>query len=156
MKKHEKALLFYEQIENLIPFWDHDLHGKMEFSKKFLNNLTSKNLENDKISLGPMDAKTLQFLIFSILLEYDSEREKGIIKRNEKDAYYLEVDEIFKIDERTVEETQFIDHFLDQIHVDLESEVIKDIILSPKQLIFLLQSIIRRWDDFKEKPSNNQ
>jgi hypothetical protein len=151
MKKHKTALLFYEHIENLIPYMDDDLQYKMEFASYFIDCLQINNLENSRISIDPMDEKTLQFLIFSILLEYDCVKELETVKRLEKDPYSLEVDKIFPIKDRTVEETQFIDHFLDQIHVDLESEDNQDIILSPKQLIFLLQGIIIEWDIFKEK-----
>ncbi len=76
MKNHEKALLFYSMIDKLIPDMDDDLQRKMEFAKDYMNNMTIKDLGNNRISLGPMDEQTLQFLIFSILLEYDKFIEK--------------------------------------------------------------------------------
>src|SRR5450631_1610968 len=106
MKKHKKSLVFFSLIENLISFGDHDLQKKMEFSKNFLNNLKFKDLEHNRISLGPMNEKTLQFLIFAVLLEYDSVKEMEKPKRHEKDILYLDTKEIFPGEEMTMEDTQ--------------------------------------------------
>jgi hypothetical protein len=70
MKKHEKALLYFEEIENLIPYMGEETQSKMEFAKYFLNTLPVKYLENNRISIGPMDKQTFLFLIFSIVIEY--------------------------------------------------------------------------------------
>ena len=70
MKKHEKALLFFEDIENLIPYMGEETQSKMEFAKYFLNTLPIKDLENNRISIGPMDKQTFLYLIFSIVIEY--------------------------------------------------------------------------------------
>lgn len=146
--KHKRALLFYSLIENLIPFWDHDLQGKMEFSKNFLNNLTTKDLESNKISLGPMDEKTLQFLIFSILLEYDSVKEMGKPNRYAKDTSYLDTKGIFPGEEMNVEDVKFIEHCLNKLHVDLESDDNKEFVLSTNQLVFLLRGVMREYNLF--------
>lgn len=148
MKKHEKSLLFYTLMDNIIPFWDHDLHEKMEFSKNFMNNMTIKNLENKRISIGPMNEKTLQFLIFSILLEFGSVKEPEKPKRLEKDLFYLDTKEIFPREEMTVEDVTFIEHCLDQLHVDLESDDDKEFVLSTNHLIFLLRGIMKQYDTF--------
>jgi hypothetical protein len=72
MRNHEKALLFYDDINYLIPYMDDDIQAKMKFAKYFLNSLPIKDFENSKISIGPIDKKTFLFLIFTIVLEYDS------------------------------------------------------------------------------------
>lgn len=145
--KHKRALLFYSLIENLIPFWDHDLQGKMEFSKNFLNNLTTKDLESNKISLGPMDEKTLQFLILAILMEYDNEKEIERTKRHEKDLLYLDTKDIFPGEEMTVEDVKFIENCLQKLHVDLEEDN-EEFVLSTNQLVFLLRGVMREYNLF--------
>jgi len=72
-----------------------------------------------------------------------------------KTYYYLEVDKIFNVEDRTIQETQFIERCLDRMFVDIESEDNEDIILTNSQLIYLLTGIVREWDTFKEKPSYN-
>ena len=72
-----------------------------------------------------------------------------------KTYYYLEVDKIFNVEDRTIEETQFIEHCFDnKMYVDLESDENEDIILNTRQLIFLMTGIVREWDTFKEKSSH--
>jgi hypothetical protein len=148
MKKHEKDLLFYSLIDNLIPFWDHDLQKKMEFSKDYINYMTIKELANNRISLGPMDVKTLQLLIFSILLEYDSIKEPEMPKRPEKDTVYLYPEDIFPSREMTPEDVVFIEACLNKIHVDLESEDDEEYIMGKNQLLFLIRGIMREYDKF--------
>jgi hypothetical protein len=148
MKKHEKNLLFYSLIDNLIPFGDHSHQRKMEFAKDYINKLMIKDLKNNRISIGPMDEKTLQFLIFSILLEYDNVKEPEKRKRPEKDTFYLDTEEIFPIVEMTPEEVVFIEHCLDKIHIDLESEDDEEYIMGTKQLLFLIRGIMREYDKF--------
>jgi hypothetical protein len=58
----------------------------------------------------------------------------------------LEVEDIFPERERTIEETQFIEKYLDKMNVDLEAEDPADYILSTKQLVFLLSGIIKAWN----------
>jgi len=70
-----------------------------------------------------------------------------------KTYYYLEVDNIFNVEDRTIMETQFVEKCLDDMNIDLESEDNNDIILSKRQMIYLLTGIVRQWDIFKEKPS---
>jgi hypothetical protein len=148
MKKHEKALLLYSLIDNLIPYMDDDLQGKMKFARDYMNNMTIKDLENNRILLGPMDEKTLQFLIFSILLEYDNVKEQEKSERIDKDRFYLDTEEIFPIVEMTPEDVVFIEHCLDKINVDLESGEDEDIVLSTKQVLFLVRGIMREYDTF--------
>ena len=148
MKKHEKALMFYSLIDNLIPYMNDDLQGKMEFAKDFMNNMTIQDLENNRISLGPMDGKTLQFLIFSILLEYETVKESEKSERIEKDKFYLDTEDIFPNIEMTPEDVVFIEHCLDKINVDLESEEDEVIVLSTKQMLYLVRGIMREYDTF--------
>lgn len=102
-----------------------------------------------------LEQRTKSALMRDILCDYIDGNYKRAEKQNkiteEKIRKLKNVDAIFPIKDRTVEETQFIDRCLDKMKVDLESEDNQDIILSPKQLIFLLQGIIREWDIFKEK-----
>jgi hypothetical protein len=148
MKKHEQAILFYSQIDNLIPFWDYDLQRKLEFAGDYINNMTVKDLKSSKISLGPMDERTLQLLIFSILLEYDSVKEQEKPKRIEKDTYYLDAEGIFPIDDMNLKEVEFIKHCFDKVHVDIESDNDEVIVLDTKQLLFLLTGIMREHNIF--------
>jgi hypothetical protein len=148
MRKHEKALMFYSLIDNLIPYMDNDLQGKMKFAKDIMNSMTIKDLENNRISLGPMDGKTLQFLIFSILLEYDNVKESERSERIEKDRFYMDPEDIFPNVEMTPEDVVFIEHCLDKIHVDLESEDDEEIVLSTKQMLYLVRGIMREYDTF--------
>ena len=148
MKNQEKSLSFYEQMDNLIPAWDHDLQMKMKFARDYMNNMTIKDLKKNRISLGPMDERTLQFLIFSILLEYESVREPGKPKRIEKDTYYLDAEDIFPIEYMTLEEVEFIKHCLNKIHVDIESDDEEVIVLDTKQIFFLLTGIMREYNIF--------
>jgi hypothetical protein len=150
MKNREMYLSFYEQIDNLIPAWDNDLQRKMEFARDYMNIMTIKNLENKRISIGPMDERTLQFLIFSILLEYDSVKEPEKPKRIEKDTFYLDAEEIFPIEDMTLEEVEFIKHCLDKVHVDIESDDEEVIVLDTKQIFFLLTGIMREYNIFLE------
>ena len=69
-----------------------------------------------------------------------------------KTSYYLEADKIFDVEARTIDETEFIDRCLLQMSIDLESEKNEDIILSKRQMIYLLTGVVREWDNFKESP----
>jgi len=70
MKKHDTALMFYQEIESLMPYLGEESQEKMEFAKHFLNTLHIEDLENNRISIGPMDKQTFLFLVFSIVIEY--------------------------------------------------------------------------------------
>lgn len=148
MKNQKKTLSFYEQMDNLIPLWNHDLQKKMEFAKDYMNNMTIKDLKNNRISLGPMDEKTLQLLIFSILLEYEYAKDLKKPTRIEKDTYYLDTEEIFPIEYMTLEEVEFIKHCLNKINVDIESDDEEVIVLDTKQIFFLLTGIMREYNIF--------
>jgi hypothetical protein len=149
MKKHEKALLFYDQLEQVLIFYgNNDTKGKMEFAKYFIDCLPINNLQNSRVSIGPMDRRTLQFLIFAILLEYKSVKEMGKPKRHEKDLFYMDTKEIFPGEEMTVEDVKFIEHCLNKLHIDLESDDNKEFVLSLNQLVFLLRGIMREYNLF--------
>jgi hypothetical protein len=113
-----------------------------------MNDMKIKGLENNRISIGPMDEKTLQLLIFSILLEYDSEKEMGKPNRYEKDASYLDTRGIFPGEEMTVEDVKFIENCLQKLHVDLESDDDKEFLLSVNHLVFLLRGIMKQYNIF--------
>jgi hypothetical protein len=127
---------------------DDDLQNKMELAKDIINNMTIKELKNSKISSVPMDMKTLQFLIFSILIEYDNVKEPERTKRFERDRFYMDTEEIFPNIEMTPEDVVFIEHCLDKIHVDLESKDDEEYIMGRNQLLFLIRGIMREYDKF--------
>jgi hypothetical protein len=148
MKKHEKALFFYSLIDNLIPFGYHNLHVKMEFAKDYMNNMTIKDLKNNRISFGPMDEKTLQFFIFSILLEYDSIKEEATNKTLVKKTRSIDTERIFPVREMSVEDVVFIEHCLGKIKIDLEAEDHEEFIMNRNQILFLVRGIMREYDTF--------
>jgi hypothetical protein len=127
---------------------DDDLQRKMELAKDIINNMTIKELKNSKLFSDQMDVKTLQFIIFSILLEYDNLKEPERSKRIEKDRFYMYPEDIFPNLAMTAEDVVFIEHFLDKINVDLESEEDEEIVLSTKQILFLVRGIMREYDTF--------
>lgn len=148
IKNHAKDLQFYKQIDNLLPFWNNTHQRKMEFAKDYINKLTNKDLKNNRISIGPMNEKTLQFLIFSILLDYDEVLEPEKSKQFERDRFYMDTEEIFPSSEMSPEEVVFIEHCLDKIHVDLESEYNEEYIMDTNQVLFLVRGIMREYDKF--------
>jgi hypothetical protein len=148
MKKHEKVLLFYDQLEQILKLYgDDNTKGKMEFTRYFIDCLPINNLENSRVSIGPMDRRTLQFLIFGILLEYESVKEMEKPRRHEKNTLYLDTKEIFPGEEMTVEDVQFVDHCLTKLQVDLD-EGHKEFVLCANQLVFLLRGIMREYNIF--------
>ena len=72
MKKQERDL-FYSQMDNIIPIMnDHDL-GKIEFVKKFLKeNFQVEDFEDSLIMFERMGTKSLLYLLFAMILEYDN------------------------------------------------------------------------------------
>lgn len=135
-------------MNNLIPAWDRDLQRKMKFARNYINSMTTKDLKSNKISLGPMDEKTLQLFIFSILLEYEYAKDLNKPTRIEKDTYYLDAEEIFPIKDMTIEEVEFIEHCLKKIHVSIDSKDEEVIVLDTKQIFFLLTGIMREYNIF--------
>jgi hypothetical protein len=182
MKKTERDL-FYNEIDLLIiQYGDDDDKGKVEFVKTFLKEkFQVHDFEDSFIDFERMGTKSILFLFVSLLIEYQKMNQNSNkqflnffrcgeyspnkmnkrfeimrkLKKIEKDTYYLEVDDIFPIEDRTTKETRFIERCLDKIHVDLESEDDEDIILSKKQLIYLITGIIREWDTFKDQNSQD-
>ena len=72
MKKQERDL-FNSQMDNNIPIMnDHDL-GKIEFVKKFLKeNFQVEDFEDSLIDFDRMGTKSLLYLLFAMILEYDN------------------------------------------------------------------------------------
>lgn len=60
----------------------------------------------------------------------------------------LDVEAVFPAGEFTPEEVEFVEHFLDKLGVDLESEVKIKYFLTPSQLIHLLTGVKREYDGF--------
>ena len=61
-----------------------------------------------------------------------------------KDKYMsLEVDKVFPYQELTEKEVVYIEHWLDKLNVDLESEFKIHYVLSAKHLIHLMRGIMK-------------
>ena len=60
----------------------------------------------------------------------------------------LPVEDVFPATEFTEEEVEFVEHFLDKLGVNLESEVKIKYFVSPSQLIYLLTGMKREYDGF--------
>lgn len=68
----EERLEFYSSIENYLPIWAHADKHKLEFAKEFMKRLElSRAEEGDTVQLGPMDRRTFEYFILSILVEFD-------------------------------------------------------------------------------------
>lgn len=177
MKKHKTVLQFYNQMEEiLILYGNDDTKRKLEFVKNFLKeNFQIEDIENSYIDFNRVDIKSVLFLFVSLLIKYQNmnlnpkeqflkyygfgdstinkmkraEEKMRKLKKIKKDAYYLEVDEIFPIEDRTVQETQFIEKYLDKIHIDIEYD--EDIILSTNELISIITGTMRDYDTYRQR-----
>jgi hypothetical protein len=63
----------------------------------------------------------------------------------------LEVEDIFLIEELTLENKEFIEKFLEKTNVDLESEANFFFIISTGQMIYLLRKIMQEYNTFLSK-----
>jgi hypothetical protein len=177
MKKHKTALQFYNQMEQiLIHYGNDDTKRKIEFVKNFLKeNFQIEDIKNSYIDFNRVDTKSVLFLFVSLLIKYQNMNQNpkeqftkyyGFedstinkmkralekmrkLKKIKKDAYYLEVEAIIPMEERTVEETQFIEEYLDKIHIDIEYD--EDIILSTNELISIITGIMRDYDTYRQR-----
>jgi|APIni6443716594_1056825.scaffolds.fasta_scaffold4769368_1 hypothetical protein len=62
--------LFFKKMEESIAYLNDDDQKKMDFARQFLNKLQISDIEDGRIQIAELDVKTLQFFIFSIVLEY--------------------------------------------------------------------------------------
>ena len=70
MKKNDSNLHYFKKMDDLILLMNDDDQKKMEFARYFLNKLQIFDIEDGRIQIAELDIKTLQFFIFSIVLEY--------------------------------------------------------------------------------------
>ena len=72
MKKQERDL-FYSQMEEIIPIMNDADQEKIEFVKKFLKeNFQVEDFEDSLIDFDRMATKSLLYLLFAMILEYDN------------------------------------------------------------------------------------
>lgn len=69
MKKKKIDILY--QLDHIVPFLDDDFEYKMEFAKSFLNSCNVSGLDEEKVWMGSVRMKTLIYLIYAIITEYD-------------------------------------------------------------------------------------
>ena len=72
MKKQERDL-FNSQMEEILPIMSEEDQGKIEFVKKFLKeNFQVEDFEDSLIDFDRMGTKSLLYLLFAMILEYDN------------------------------------------------------------------------------------
>lgn len=165
MKKHKTALLFYDQMEQiLILYGDDDIKRKIEYVKNFLKeNFQVEDLEDSYIEIDRMHSKRLMWLFLSLIIDYETMKEKPneqlsklnglgdstsqkmkILKTMGMQEKFksLQVDDIFLVEELTAESVQFIEKFLQKTNVELDSEANFFYIVSTAQIIYLMRKIM--------------
>lgn len=166
MKKTDRERFYNYIQQTLIYDWDGEQQWKIDFVKNFLNKeFKVDDIEDTYVNLDRMGSKTLMYFLVSLLIEYENELQNSKkkdskyngdgdfgshtvkikdekFKKVDKDTWYLEVEDIFPIQDMTIEEKIIIKSCLDRVHVDIESED-EDIIISTKQLVSLVTGIIR-------------
>jgi hypothetical protein len=175
MKKIDREK-FYDEIQQIIiSYGNEDDLAKIEFVKNFMKELLKvDDLENISMILGCIGTKPLFYLFVCLLIEYENTNEnskekylkynnlknvpsdilkkikgkKGKVKKIEKDTVCIEVkvEDVYPIEEFTVDEVKFIENILDKTDIDLEYD--KDIIISTKQLLHLMTGIMREYDTY--------
>ena len=60
----------------------------------------------------------------------------------------LKAEDIFPNRKMTPEDVVFIEHCLDKIHVDLETDTHEEFIMSTNQVLYLVRGIMREYDTF--------
>jgi hypothetical protein len=183
MKKSDREK-YYDHVERMIfQYGDEDDQWIIEYVENILKtDWNVDDLSNSYVKIPTMPSKSLVYLLASLIIGFETMKRKekelltlyyglgcvppnmmnsdeekvGGMKRIEKDTWYEEVnvDDIFPIDEFTIEEVKFLEPFLDKVHIDLEHN--KEIIISTKQLIHLLTGILREYDNFRGNNSENQ
>jgi hypothetical protein len=66
---------FFLKMDRIISTMQIEDQDKMEFAKQFLNRMGVLDIEGGRILLDPMDAKTFMYFIYSLILEYDSQKQ---------------------------------------------------------------------------------
>ena len=72
MKKQERDL-FYSQMEDLIPIMNEKVQTKIDFVKSFMEKrFQVDDFDNSFIDIEKLGAKSLMYLFFAMILEYDN------------------------------------------------------------------------------------
>jgi hypothetical protein len=72
MNKQERGL-FYSQMDNILPIMSEVDQRKIEFVKTFLERrFKVDEFENSFINIDRMGTKSLMYLLFVLLIEYDT------------------------------------------------------------------------------------
>ena len=71
MGKQERQQ-YFDNMDKEISNWAYQHQLKFEFSRRFVDDLLFFKGENSNlIQVGPLDKRLLEYLIFSILIEYE-------------------------------------------------------------------------------------
>ena len=63
---------FYSRVEHFLPMLSKDIKQKIDFIEDFMARMNLHlATEEDTVQLGPMSRKTLEYLIFALLVEYE-------------------------------------------------------------------------------------
>jgi hypothetical protein len=72
MSKSER-LQYYEKLDKEISSWAYQDQFKIEFPRRFVDELqVFKGEHSNRIQIGPLDKKLLEYLIFTILIDYEN------------------------------------------------------------------------------------
>ena len=74
MKKQERDL-FYSQMEDLIPIMNEKVQTKIDFVKSFMEKrFQVEDFENSFIDIEKLGAKSLMYLFFAMIVEYEDRK----------------------------------------------------------------------------------
>jgi len=63
---------YYKSVEEEISGFAYEDQMKLEFAKQYVNDLIPHNIEDlNRIQIGPLDKKFLEYFIFAILFQYE-------------------------------------------------------------------------------------
>ena len=72
MNKQEQDL-FYSQMDNIIPFMNEKDQAKIDFVKSFMGKrFQVDDFQHSTVNIERLGAKSLMYLLFAMIIEYDS------------------------------------------------------------------------------------
>ena len=148
MKKNRTDLLFDERIEQIfIHYVDDDDMWKIDYVTNFMKkNFHVEEVDNSFIEIEKIHAKSLLWLLVSLIIDYEAIKKTDERGRQEK-YKSLEVKDIFSVKEMTPEDVVFIEHCLSKTNVDLDKVNIR-FVISTNQVIYLLRNIMQEYKTF--------
>lgn len=79
MNKQERKL-FYSQMDDIIPIMNERDQAKIEFVKSFMaKRFQVDDFEDYSVNIERLGAKSLMYLLFAMIIEYDSLKTKSLI-----------------------------------------------------------------------------